>query len=112
MRTDSDDVASLFAPDATLMHGDAQPVVGRDNIRKLLETFAGYKSVPYDVDIRSATASPDSVLLTGRYRQVMTRNGQTLQERGAFRALWKQLPDGEWVIESLRTTAGGKPAAS
>jgi uncharacterized protein (TIGR02246 family) len=104
LRTDSDAVAELFEPDASIRRDDGPPIVGRQNIRKLLETFAGYKLVPYDIDIRSTRVREGAVIQVGDYRQVMRMpSGETVRPSGTIRLTWMRQANGAWLIESLES---------
>jgi uncharacterized protein (TIGR02246 family) len=108
LRTDSDAIAALFDAGGSIAHNDGSPIVGRQNIRSLLETLAGYKLIPYDIDIQSTRLQQGAVVQVGAYRQVMRMpSGETVYPAGAIRLKWVRQANGAWLIESLRTVSPG-----
>jgi uncharacterized protein (TIGR02246 family) len=106
LRTDSDAIAALFEPDASIAHNDGVPIAGRQNIRRHLDTLAGYKLIPYDVDIQSTRREDGGVVQVGDYRQVMRMpSGETVYPSGSIRLKWLRQANGAWLIESLRTVS-------
>lgn len=103
-RQDAQALSAMFEPAGSMGH-QGQPVInGRSAIQAFLESFASYKVVSHEMRVLSASAQGGVVRQTGTYAQtVRTPAGQVLHVTGTFTAVWRHQPNGQWLIESMRT---------
>lgn len=97
-------IAALFTEQATIAHGEQTPIAGRENIRRFLDSFAGYKVLSYDLKADATAVQDNQATQSGSYAQTVTNpENKTLQVQGTFRARWARQENGAWLIEEMRT---------
>ena len=94
----------MFELAGSMGHQGQPPIIGRPSIQAFLESFANYKVLAHEMHVLSARAQSGEVRQTGTYAQsVLTPQGQSLQVKGTFTAVWHRQNSGRWLIESIRT---------
>jgi uncharacterized protein (TIGR02246 family) len=105
LKQDSGAITALFEERAAISHGGQRPIVGREKIRKFLQSFAAYRVLSYDIEARSTDVEGDVATQDGNYRQtVVVPDGKTITVRGSIHARWKR-HGGKWLIESMHTAS-------
>ena len=103
-RQDAQALSAMFEPAGSMGHQGQPPITGRSAIQYFLESFANFKVVAHEMQVLSAVAESGEVRQTGIYAQtVLTPDGQSLQVRGTFTAVWHRQQSGQWLIERMRT---------
>jgi len=103
---DIDATAELLEPDAQIHHADQAPIVGRDAIRKFLETFRAYHVTAYVIDAASTVVTRDTATQRGNYHQEVTSpEGEAIHVDGVFEASWHRDGDGRWRIARMHTNS-------
>ena len=103
-RQDSFALSAMFEPSGFMAYQGQPSIVGRSAIQVFLESFASYKVLAYELQLKSAVVQGRTVEQTGTYAQsVLTPEGRTLQVGGTFTAIWQQEQSGQWLIQSMRT---------
>ena len=107
-RQDSFALSAMFEPAGFMAHQGQPSIVGRSAIQIFLESFASYKVLAYELQLKSSIAQGRTVQQTGTYAQTgLTPEGRTLQVSGTFTAIWQQEQSGQWLIQSMRTAPAG-----
>ena len=102
-------MAATFSTSGFMAHEGQPAIVGRPAIQAFLESFARYKVLSHQMQITSSVTLGQSVQQAGTFTQsVLTPDGEKLEVGGTFIAVWRQEPDGQWLIQSMRTAPAGK----
>ena len=108
-RQDSSAIADMFEPAGAMSHEGQRPIVGREAIRALLDSFASYKVLAHRMQVTSAVRKATRSGRLARMRSLFVDpEGRTLQVGGMFTAVWQQEDDGQWLIQSMRTAPGAQ----
>lgn len=103
---DSSGIAHLFIRGGRLEHAGQDPIIGRENIRAFLNSFARYKVLSHDMNVDSSTFTPCHASQSGTYWQhVRAPDGQEITAHGWFLLQWAEQADGRWLIESALTSS-------
>ena len=86
-----------------MAHESHVPVVGRDSIRRFLESFATFKALTCDLAALATTLDGTTARQRGQHAQtVRIPDGSAVRVNGSFRAEWR-LTAQEWQIVRMRT---------
>lgn len=103
LRMDVRAITALLPSNASMAHESHVPVVGRDGIRRFLESFATFKVLTYDLAALETTVDGTTARQRGQYAQtVRIPGGSAVRVNGTFRAEWRLTPQ-EWQIVRTRT---------
>jgi ketosteroid isomerase-like protein len=110
MATDS--LADTYTSDGELSVKGMKPVVGRDSIRKFLNSFhqASITMIANSTKATSVVFKDDTVIVEGTYEQ-KARVGQsdTVVATGKFYAKWVN-PENRWLLKKMYTIPNRTPA--
>jgi len=102
LHMDADSIALCFAADGRL-----GKVAGRDAIRAFLKTFDKVKVLEQASTSDTVTISDDLAHQSGRYRQKVIVQGDTILATGRYDAAWAW--DGQhWLLKQMDTTPDKK----
>lgn len=103
LRMDVRAITALVPSYASMAHESHVPVVGRDSIRRFLESFAAIKVLSYDLVALKTTVAGATARQRGQHAQtVRIPDGSAVRLNGTFRAEWRLTPQ-EWQIVRMRT---------
>jgi uncharacterized protein (TIGR02246 family) len=98
------DIAKLYAPDATLLALDGQRLIGRDNIKEYLDKLMKSGSVTFSIhSYAKAECSGDLAYENGTWDQTTAAAGATLsaggssQQQGNYLVVLKKAGN-QWLI--------------
>ena len=112
-RQDSVALAALFSDGATMGHEGQTPVVGRDAIKRFLDSFSGYQIISHDMKVMTVSSTAATVVQAGNYQQtVRTPEGTVVTVQGTFTFEWRHQSDGQWLLYKARTAASHAPNAA
>lgn len=99
-----DSIANMFTANAELKGENQTPIVGREQIRKLLRSFKGANVLKYETYPRHTLFGGDSAIQSGSYMQVVRiENGDTLELAGQYEATWIKENGKDWMIKKMYT---------
>jgi uncharacterized protein (TIGR02246 family) len=106
-RGDVSKIGATFTEDAAMMMPSLEPVIGRQQIERLLaQALNGATGIRYILTPDEILVFGDGAVERGRYSLNMTTNGQPFADRGKYVQVWRRLSDGTWKLaQSITNTS-------
>ena len=109
-RLDVDAVMPFWADDAVVHFAGAEPLIGRDAIRKMYaDTFPRLKSFRGEATEIHVSSSGDLAWEAGRTFSTRADPPDAKETSGKYLLVWRKDPDGVWRIAACAPTANPKP---
>jgi uncharacterized protein (TIGR02246 family) len=97
---DVDRMLSFYDKDATFIGETGALITGKEGLRKLwnrLFTMSGYE-LKWQAAKVEVSAGGDLAYSFGPWEVTVVRDGQPRKSKGAYLAVWKKQPDGNWKV--------------
>lgn len=97
-------IAAMFTADGEIAVEGQQPIRGREQIERHLESFRQFHVLSEALTADRVTAHGAAAESAGTYRQkVRLPDGNVVEVHGAYTAEWRRAPSGAWEIAAMTT---------